>query len=42
MNKEIDYTEKLLNFKMITETHNDDIALKYLQQNSWDEAVNFF
>ncbi len=44
MNTDIDYTEKLLNFKTITETNDDEIALRYLQDNGWDEGViiNYF
>ena len=40
MNNEIDYSLKIQNFKTITETHDDDIALKYLSENDWDEAVH--
>lgn len=36
---EIDYSLKIKNFKTITETHDDETALKYLSENDWDESV---
>lgn len=42
MNNEhdLDYTTKIANFKSMTETGNDEIALDYLNKNDWDEGVS--
>ena len=42
--KEIDYNLKILNFLSMTNTDNQDLAIKYLEENSWDEikACNKF
>ena len=42
--KEIDYNLKILNFLSMTNTDNQDFAIKYLEENSWDEikACNKF
>ena len=36
---EINYDEKIQNFQLITENHDHEIAMNYLQKNNWDEAV---
>ena len=40
MNDNFDIDTKLANFKRITETQDDGIALEYLERNNWDESVN--
>ena len=44
MKGEIDYNSKILNFLAMTDTNNQEIAVKYLEKNDWDEtkAVNKF
>lgn len=38
-NKEINYPEKILNFHAITEYHDEEQALKFLEKANWDEGV---
>jgi len=42
--EEIDYSSKIFNFLAMTETNDEEAAMKYLEQNDWDEtkAVNKF
>ena len=42
--EEIDYSSKISNFLAMTETQDEEIAMKYLEKNDWDEtkAVNNF
>ena len=44
MKEEIDYNSKILNFLAMTETNDQELAAKYLEENDWDEtkAVNKF
>ena len=44
MKEEIDYNSKILNFLAMTDTNDQEIALKYLESSDWDEekAVNQF
>jgi hypothetical protein len=39
MQQDVDYSLKIQNFKTFTETNDDDIAIKYLMENDWDEGV---
>ena len=36
---EINYQDKFSNFQAITENHDPDVAMKYLQEANWDENV---
>ena len=36
---EINYSEKINNFKAITENYDEENAIRYLEQNGWDEIV---
>ena len=42
--EEIDYNTKIQNFLAMTETGNEEVAIKYLESSDWDEtkAVNDF
>lgn len=42
MKEEIDYNTKILNFFAMTDINDQEIAVKYLEKNDWDEtkAVN--
>ena len=44
MTEEIDYNSKVLNFLAMTDTNNQELAVKYLESSDWDEekAVNQF
>ena len=37
MEDNINYAEKIENFKLLVENNNDDIAVKYLERVEWDE-----
>ena len=37
MEDNINYAEKIENFKLLVENNNDDIAINYLQRANWDE-----
>lgn len=37
---EINYQEKIKNFQVMTDNHNEQVALDYLTKNNWDESVN--
>jgi hypothetical protein len=39
MNEQLDYCEKINNFKEFTSIRDDDIALKYLMKNNWNLEV---
>ena len=36
---EINYNEKIKNFQVMTDNHNEQIALDFLTKNNWDESV---
>jgi hypothetical protein len=38
-NSEINYHEKLKNFQVMTDNHNEQVAMDYLTKNNWDESV---
>ena len=44
MKEEIDYNSKILNFLAMTDTSDQELAVKYLESSDWDEvkAVNQF
>ena len=44
MKEEIDYNSKILNFLAMTDTSDQELAVKYLEKSNWDEteAVNKF
>ena len=44
MKEEIDYNSKILNFLAMTDTNDQELAVKYLESSEWDEekAVNQF
>ena len=44
MKEDIDYNLKILNFLAMTETNDQELAAKYLEESNWDEtkAVNKF
>ena len=44
MKGEIDYNSKILNFLAMTDTNDQELAVKYLEKSNWDEteAVNKF
>ncbi len=37
MEDNINYAEKIENFKLLVENNNDDIAVRYLEKTNWDE-----
>jgi hypothetical protein len=39
MNGEIDYSMSIKNFKTMTDTNDDELAIKYLSKYDWDETV---
>lgn len=39
MNRDIDYSQKIMTFKSLTDTSDDEIALNYLENFNWDEEV---
>ncbi len=38
---EINYQEKIKNFQVMTDNHNEQFALDYLTKNNWDESVKY-
>ena len=39
MDKELNYSEKIENFKLLIENQDDEIAINYLQKTDWDEST---
>ena len=39
MDKELNYSEKIENFKLLIENQDDEIAINYLQKADWDEST---
>ena len=37
MEDNINYAEKIENFKLLVENNSEDIAVKYLEKVNWDE-----
>lgn len=40
MSNEINYSASIANFNAMTGNSDEDLALKYLTSNNWDETVN--
>ena len=38
MKEEIDYNSKILNFLAMTDINDQELAVKYLEENDWDES----
>lgn len=36
---EIDYTERIRSFQMLTDNYNEEVALQYLEKVNWDDKV---
>ena len=39
MEKQLNYAEKIENFKLLVENQDDEIAINYLQKADWDESI---
>jgi len=39
MEKQLNYAEKIENFKLLVENQDDEIAINYLQKAKWDESI---
>lgn len=36
---DIDYTERIRSFQMLTDNFNEEEALQFLEQTNWDDKV---
>lgn len=36
---EIDYTERMRSFQMLTDNYNEETALQFLEKANWDDKV---